>query len=84
MIKGLSQWLIGRNVTRKCNIVHVGQNVLELPNQDTIALSDHDMHSYIPYQVFDSDTDPGIPAQEATMFCAIVQLDSHPVVTIRM
>ena len=57
IIKGTSQWVIGRNVTKCCNIIHIGENILQLPcvsnsNPDTISLHDHDMHCYIPYSSF--------------------------------
>ncbi len=32
VIEGSSQWVVGRNVTSKCDIVHSNGNYLNLPN----------------------------------------------------
>lgn len=49
VIAGSSNWIVGRNVTRACNIVHVGNNAIQLPHSnDSITMIDSDYHSYIP------------------------------------
>ena len=58
VIDGSSQWVIGRNIVRKCNLIYDGCNILELPlytasgDRDFIPLIDEDMHSYIAYEKF--------------------------------
>ena len=53
IIDGSSQWLIGRNVTKHCNIVHINENKLVLPDQnDYVTLQDVHYHTHIPYQSF--------------------------------
>lgn len=47
-----SQWVVGRNVTRKCKIENIGCNKLVLPNQDIISLINHDLYTFIPYKAF--------------------------------
>ena len=48
----------GRNVTTYCDIMHVNQNKLVLPpnetgrSQGSISLFDRDMHTYIPHSAF--------------------------------
>ena len=72
--------MIGRNVTKCCNIIHIGQNVLQLPcgsnyNPDTISLHDHDMHCYIPYSSFSSGLKNNSISEDKAIFCATAQLD---------
>lgn len=54
IVDGSSPWVIGRNVTRECNIIHISGHFLRLPklnNQiDRITMIDHDHHSYIPLE----------------------------------
>ena len=52
VIAGSSQWLIGRNVTTKCDIIHTNRNYLKLSNQKVVPLQKVDMHSYIPSYIF--------------------------------
>lgn len=45
IIEGSSQWIIGRNVTRKCNVERIATNTLILPDkEDSISLVDYDLH----------------------------------------
>jgi len=47
VIEGSSQWIIGRNVTQLCNIVRIGKNMLELPNNSgSISLKNYDLHYF--------------------------------------
>lgn len=56
VLEGSSQWLIGRNITGKSNIMHIGTNAIVFagPNHSTksITMVDHDLHSYVPYVAF--------------------------------
>lgn len=56
ILEGSSQWVIGRNVTSQCDIVHVNGNMLSVPTSDStrlhITMTDHNFHSYIPYNEF--------------------------------
>lgn len=47
MIQGSSGWILGQNLTRKCNIVHIGGNALLLPNGDELSQTDAGHHSYV-------------------------------------
>ena len=51
IIDGSSQWLIGRNVTTKANIMHADGDCLSFPSSDgsfdTLSLTTHEMHSYL-------------------------------------
>lgn len=74
VIEGSSQWVTGRNVTQKCNIVRIGKNELELPdNSGTISLNNHDLNCYIPYEIFCNGVGKG---KDAVMFYATSQLDT--------
>eukprot|EP00171_Calliarthron_tuberculosum_P000101 IDg101t1 len=76
IIQGSSQWVIGRNVTKHCNIIHINGNKLQLPVKDdqdenlTIELADHDMHCFVPLFTF------GVCANSAEMYCATVSFAS--------
>jgi len=81
-IDGSSQWIIGRNVTKHCNIEHIGGQYLKFPNGSKISLIDHDMHSYIGYGLFHAyrhkkpsmaDTNAVI----ASFFCATAQFPTN-------
>lgn len=76
-VEGSSQWMIGRNVTKSCDILHIGRNVLKLPNGDTISLIDQDLYSFIPYDSFCINGKPDIGERgKCTMFCAAGMLNS--------
>lgn len=50
VIEGSSQWVIGQNVTRRSNIIHIGKTVIEIPYlkpAEEISMVDLDDHSYI-------------------------------------
>lgn len=55
LIEGSSQWVIGRNVTSKINILHVGRNAVQLlkdTSQDYISMKSRERLSYIPLSRF--------------------------------
>lgn len=45
VIEGSSQWIIGRNVTTHCDIIHSRGDYLQLKSGSRISLCDHDLHS---------------------------------------
>lgn len=57
LIGGSSSWVIGRNITRPYNMLHIGENALQLPRMkgDKIPMIDNKFHSYIAYDRFLSD-----------------------------
>ena len=76
IIEGSSQWVIGRNVTRYCDIVHIKNNLLQIPALDggtqhlSISLVDYDLHSYIPHSVFYNYGKSVQTVDKMTLFCA--------------
>ena len=83
IISGSSQWVIGRNVTRACDIVHIGGNRLNLPsadggteNADTISLVDSDMHSYMPYDIFLRCANASSEIVGSRLYCATATIGS--------
>ena len=52
IIEGSSQWVICRNVTAKCDIIHSKSNYLKLPNNIEVSLDNIDLHSYILSRCF--------------------------------
>ena len=52
VIEGSSQWVIGRNVTTKCDIVHTNGDYLKISDQVRIPLQNVDMHSYVASYIF--------------------------------
>lgn len=83
IIYGSSKWIVGRNVTKKYNINHIDKNVLQLPNEksmapfDNIILIDDDLHSYIPYHIFHPDNIHN-NAHSPRNFCATTVLSNTP------
>eukprot|EP00178_Gracilaria_changii_P016470 TRINITY_DN4728_c0_g1_i1.p1 TRINITY_DN4728_c0_g1~~TRINITY_DN4728_c0_g1_i1.p1 ORF type:complete len:805 (-),score=91.02 TRINITY_DN4728_c0_g1_i1:529-2943(-) len=85
VIQCSSQWVIGRNVTQHCNILHQGRNVLQLPSAestaDEISLVNHDMHCYTPHLSFTFRSHPMSNAHMTRLFCATATiggtLDNH-------
>lgn len=75
VIVGSSQWVVGRDVTQLCNIVHIGANVLQFPeNAGTILLENHDLLCYVPYSIFCRGPQV-IEVKQALIFCATVTLN---------
>ena len=53
VVDGSSPWVLGRNITRKCDIVHIGGNFIRFPPSsdgvsDTLTMIDFDLHRYVP------------------------------------
>lgn len=79
VIEGSSQWVVGRNVSRHCNIDHIYRNALILPAslESYISLVDHGFHSYIPFEAFGpTDTKLTDPAAFGRVFCATLHVHS--------
>ena len=81
IISGTSQWVVGRNVTRACDIRHIGANKLVLPDTsgtsacDSISIVDHDLHSYLPYSRFlPPYVSASLISTKSHIFCATAQL----------
>lgn len=75
VIEGSSQWIIGRNVTRFGNIIHIGTNRLELP--DFVSLVDNKFHSFVPYKLF-LPADIAISKMSVNrIFCVTAQLSDE-------
>ena len=75
-IKGSSQWLIGRNVTSKCDIIHSSFNYLNLSDGSKIPLKNADMHCYVLSQIFLKGTNASCSNYQATLFCAILNIQN--------
>lgn len=54
-----SNCVIGRNITKHSNIIHMNENVLQIPygNGKTVSipLVDHDVHSYLQFYMFSNN-----------------------------
>ena len=62
VIEGSSQWVVGRNVNFKCEIVHSNGNYLKLPNNLRIPIEDVHMHSFSPSYLFKNNTPNSSPS----------------------
>ena len=61
VIEGSSQWVIGRNVAKRTDIIHLDGNYIRFnhvsgPKFSTVQLEDHGDHSYIPLNRFFHNT----------------------------
>ena len=80
VIDGSSQWVIGRNIVRKCNLLYDQQNILQLPaytdsgEREFIPLIDDDMHSYIAYEMFAPNEIKLSEQVHKSMYCATAQI----------
>lgn len=71
IVEGSSQWVIGRNVTKSCDILQIDTNVLKLP------VVDSDMNSFIPYESFCTRRTNGLLyTDRSAIFCAAGMLHS--------
>lgn len=65
VVEGSSQWILGRNFTRKCNHIHINDNRLQLPSifgrNDYISMVDKDTHSFVPLIRFIPHFNSSIP-----------------------
>ena len=52
IVQGSSPWVIGRNITRLCDIIHINGHYIRLPKtsgaHDRLSLVDYRHHSYVP------------------------------------
>ena len=69
-MEGSSQWLIGRDVTNKCDIIHSSGNYLKLTKRTQIPLKNVDMHSYVHSYIFLEGTNNSCSTYKAKLFCA--------------
>lgn len=74
VIEGSSRWLLGHNITRTFSALFLSDNVLQLPDFDTISLVDHDFHSCIPFNSFVDGNYSMSRIQSNRIFCATAQL----------
>lgn len=81
IIDGSSQWVVGRNVTKYCNIVHIGGNKIVLPDtNDSITLTNVQYHSHIPYCAFiHGDKDCSV-AMDKKLFCATATIANTDII----
>ncbi len=73
-IEGSSQWVVGRNVTSKCDVVHSNGNYLKLLNNLKIPIKNVHMHSFLPSRLFMTDTPNSSPTFQAEMFSATADI----------
>ena len=70
VIEGSSEWLIGRNVTTKCDTIHPNGKFLKINDYVNILLLNVDMHSYIPSSIFLKQATESHSTYQTKMFCA--------------
>ena len=71
VINGSSQWLIGRNVTSKCDIIHTNWSYLKLTNRNVTPPQNFDMHSYVSSYIFLTQPNNDSSNFQAKLFSAI-------------
>lgn len=57
VVEGSSQWLLGLNVTRACNHLHINDNRLQFPTtsdgkQDHLSMMGSETHNYVLLNLF--------------------------------
>ena len=78
IIEGSSQWVVGRNVTRRCNINHANGNTLQIPQiNDYISLADNNFHSHIPLNTFTKLSRHDDYKYKAKLFCATAKINQN-------
>ena len=70
VIQWSAQWVIGRNVTAKCDIIHSKGNYLKLPNNIEVSQGNVDLHSYIPSRFFLNERFSLNACFQAKIYCA--------------
>lgn len=70
VIAGSSQWIIGRNVTKSCDIIRSDGNYILLPNKSKVSLVDYDLHCYVPYEAFVPAVQKRSKSSTSKLFCA--------------
>ena len=73
VIEGSSQWIVGRNVTTKCDVIHTNGKYLKLPDDSRIPLQTVEFHSYMPHETFSKKE--GCSSLNAKLFCATFNLN---------
>lgn len=52
VVEGSSPWVLWRNITRKCDLVHMEGHYIRFPPinriSDSMTMIDHNIHSYVP------------------------------------
>ena len=74
-IEGSSRWIVGRNVTAKCDIIRTHGNFLKHPSGLKIPTQNVDLHSYIPLGLFFYVQQQHIPCFRTKLFCAAAQIE---------
>lgn len=78
IIEGSSHWVVCRNVTRHCNIVHIDDNKIVFPKtRDSISLVDLQFHSHIPYGAFLGGVRPCSEDMSKKLCCATAGLSNE-------
>ncbi len=70
VIEGSSQWVVRRNLTSKCDIVHSNGNYLKLRNNLRMPTEDVHMHSFLPSHLFLTNAPNISLSLQAKPFCA--------------
>ena len=71
-IEGSLQWVVGRNVTSKFDIVHSNGNYLKLPNNLRIPIKDFHMHLFLPSHLFLADAPNSSSSFQAKIFVPLL------------
>ncbi len=74
IIDSSSQWVVRRNVTSECDIVHLNGNYLKLPNNLKIPTKDVHMHSFLPSHLFMTNTPNSSPSFQVKIFCTTADI----------
>lgn len=61
-------------MTQHCDIVHTGGNHLLLQNRSNISQVDHDIHIYIPFEMFTDNRDTINRVFRTNLFCATANI----------
>lgn len=92
VLDGSSQWVIGRNVTSPCDIIHGQYNALLLYSNssaaDTFSLIDHEFHCFVPLSQFQAhaqmatdSTSYALSALSSTLSGMPISLSKKPIDT---
>ena len=80
IIEGSSQWVIGRNVTRFCNIHHFDRNCLMFRSpvsDELLSMSLYDVgdHCYLPFSTFESTQSRHVDKCLVSLSCSVQTSD---------
>ena len=70
-----SQWIIGCNVTSKCENFHTDGNYLKLEHGVLIPLENIDLHSYSPFSLLIAEKNMHCSNFHAKLFCSTGNLE---------